>query len=90
MRQRLLAHIWVVASIILLHPDDLLNRIRMLNLDTMQLEDSQGADVVRSPTESGFRVQGLGCRVRCGDQQGLRYRVRRWQGSGHRVQGKVW
>jgi hypothetical protein len=39
MRERLVQHIQLVASIVLLHPDDLLNRVRCLNLESMQLED---------------------------------------------------
>lgn len=39
MREHLVQHIQVVASILLLHPDDLLNRVRMLNHESMQLED---------------------------------------------------
>lgn len=40
MRDRLMQHVALVASVMLLHPDDMLNKARLLNHDTVQLEEN--------------------------------------------------
>lgn len=39
MRDRLVQHVRTVATVMLLNPDDLLNRVRVLNHETFEVED---------------------------------------------------
>jgi hypothetical protein len=54
MMDRLEKHVSMVATIMMLHPDDFLNKVRLLDHSTMELTDSN-ADQVGG---SGYRVQG--------------------------------